>query len=146
MGRLLELGAAMSWLANRAVGGVVSSLVGGTTVGTAMDLGVVVRREGTIGVYTNGSPSTTFPTRPWHRSFMTSIGDVFWVRFTLVSGDVPVGTTGAWLQLNVDRAIYYQSIFGLRSGTFTVEIASSSGGTPIVSASASGAYLVTKNP
>lgn len=70
----------------------------------------------------------------WVANAHATIGDGYWIRVTLTAGDaLDTGTAGSWLQLSSDRTFgYSQSGLGSKSGTFTIEIATDSGGSNIV--------------
>jgi hypothetical protein len=90
-----------------------------------------VSPDGWVRHVNNGFPISK---HKWH----TDGGDAsMYVRFTLISGDVPnIGTLNTWQQLNADRDIgNFQSAPGSRSSTIKVEIATDAGGTHIISTS-----------
>lgn len=144
----------MSFLGARAVGGVVSVLRGGVVnvaTSTPNYTYIMVTRDGAIQWGGDGGTTThiVFNVHPWHRSRMATIGDGYWVRFTRTSGDsinYRGDAVGVWHQLNTTRSFGYDLITessGVYSGTYTIEIATSSGGAPIVAASSAGAYQIS---
>jgi hypothetical protein len=72
----------------------------------------------------------------WHTSAPTvGIGAGFWLRFTLNSGNAATGgsAVGVWHQLSTARSLSMtEAGLGTRTGNFTVEIATDSGGANIV--------------
>lgn len=131
-------------------GSIVPSLAGGTTesIGTSPQAASVnVLRNGTI---TSTGADTAFSTQYWHTSGNTTIGDAYWVRFTRVTGtstNYAGAAVSTWHQISSTRSCGYDvpEAAGEFAGTYTIEIASDSGGSTIVSTSASGAYVVTAN-
>jgi hypothetical protein len=131
-------------------GAIVPTLAGGTTLseGTSPQTATVsVLRNGTI---TSNGDDTTFSTQYWHTSGSATIGDSYWVRFTRVTGGPPTYYIGdavsTWHQITTTRYFGHDSPEGYdEQGTYTIEIASDSGGVTIVSTSASGAYSVRAN-
>lgn len=129
-------------------GDVIPVLPGGTvdSTGSSPKFAIVsVLRNGTI---TSFGEDLSFATQYWHTSGQASIGDGFWVRFTRVTGtasNYTGSTVGTWHQLSSTRTFGYDVPEGAgpHTGTYTIQIASDSGGTTIVSASSSGAYSVT---
>lgn len=134
------------------VGGVVRSLRGGLVqVSRGSDnLGyIAVTRNGLIEFGGDGGTFTHVVFNPhfWHRSRMATIGDGYWVRFTRTAGtstNYSGDAVGVWHQLNTQRSFGYNvpALAGLYDGTYTIEIATSSGGSPIVASSVVGAYQI----
>jgi hypothetical protein len=130
-------------------GGVINPLPGGvvstTTVGGFPSATLNVNRAGTI----TGNPDIddTFVDRDWAMGPSATVGDAYWVRFTQVTGstlDTGLALLAVWSQLSADRSIgYIRATNGTDIGTFTVEIATDSGGVNIVGTSTSGAFTIT---
>src|SRR5574341_883987 len=68
----------------------------------------------------------------WFRPNEAGIGANYWVRVT-ATGDTPSGTLNTWLALSSSRVYSLSSSNGNRSCTLTIQIATDSGGTNIVS-------------
>lgn len=140
----------MSWLNRLVMGGIVRLLPGGTVSDvstTPATAGVTLLRDGGIS---GQGPTVNISGQRWDRSFNPAVGDNYWVRFTRTSGGsiYYVGSTvGVWHNLNTSRNITHDIVSGsdTETATYTIEIASDSSGTNIVSASAAGAYTVTIN-
>jgi hypothetical protein len=77
--------------------------------------------------------STTTVTYDWLRGQGGSLGGLFFVRATSISGDVPVGTLNTWLQTNANRTWYVTAGEDLAlEGILLIEISSSSSASGIV--------------
>ena len=127
-------------------GSVVPSLPGGTaySIGSSPQYSSVsVLRNGTI---TSFGLDSFFSTQYWHTSTDVTVGDGYWVRFTRITGGSTYyngAAVNTWHQLSATRSISHDCPEGYgEEGTYTIEIASDSGGVTIVSSSAAGAYTV----
>jgi hypothetical protein len=71
----------------------------------------------------------------WFSPTTSAAGDNYWIRLTVNSGTSPSsGTTGTWLQLNTNRSWdWVVSVNITITADVTIQIASDSGGTNIVS-------------
>lgn len=121
----------------------VNPLPGGTVtrVVTTPALATTNINVNTDGTLTGTDNAGTDFSHAWFQPTGGSPGSSYWVRFTQVSGTAPdSGTLNTWLALSSNRSIGYSTTNGVKIGTFTIEIASDSGGTNIVAASSSGAY------
>lgn len=67
---------------------------------------------------------------------LAGIGNLFWVRFTATSGTFTSNDASTWTQLSSTRGVTKASVAGTGSVTFTIEIASDSGGSNVVMTSA----------
>lgn len=129
-----------------AAGAVVNPLTpstGGSGFGVTsgyVDLSVL--RNGTVTVAgTVDGVVSTINSGSWYSPSSTTIGDSYWVRFTRTanSGSGSATATTGWLQLNTTRTVSVavsQGIngeFRTHSATYTIEVASDSGGATIVS-------------
>jgi len=94
----------------------------------------------TLSLNTDGTGSIvrsvvgdSFPCN-WGSPTTTGIGASYWARVTITSGSLSSGTTGSWLQLNVARNWARNRVGGVGTNTctFTLDIASDSGGASIV--------------
>lgn len=132
---LFSSGASPAGAPTNAYNGAEASRFSGTggafTTEIIFDTDGNVRSFGTLGSSTNldsGLPSTWFfPSTP-------GIGTSYWVRATHVSGDTfTLGTVGSWQQLSSNRTWgMHVASGGFRSGTYTFEVASDSGGVTVV--------------
>lgn len=129
-----------------AAGAIVNPLTpssGGSSNGTTSSYtDLIVNRNGTVVVQgTIDGILTTLNSGSWYSPSSTTIGDSYWVRFTRTasSGAGSATATTGWLQLNAARSVTVsvtQSITGearSHTATYTVEVASDSGGATIVS-------------
>lgn len=75
------------------------------------------------------------PSRDWVTPKSGTVGDGYWIRVTVTSGDAFNNSSGSgWVQLNASR-VWYQNVFGpndSRACQCTIEIATDSGGSNIV--------------
>lgn len=73
------------------------------------------------------------PAGDWFRPNAAGIGSSYWIRATLVSGDVPTsGTMGAWLALSAVRAWGLSVTNGIKTSQLLIEIAADAGGAAVV--------------
>jgi hypothetical protein len=124
-------------------GGLVIPMPGGSTSDTVFDPAdalatVTINRDGTL----TGTGGDFGFSHNWYRNGGATIGDGFWVRATVTSGGLSGGSgTGTWLQLSSSRNWQRnRTTVGSSAGTITLEIATDSGGTNIVT---SGSYTLT---
>lgn len=86
-----------------------------------------VQRAGTTLIRGSAGPD-------WITAPHSTVGDGFWVRVTMVSGTLTTGTVGSWTQISSDQTwTKSQTVVGLSTCTFTLEIARDSAGVQIVS-------------
>ncbi len=114
------------------VAGVVNPLPGGTFTASGAN-------ADDVQFNANGTVSQQGITRHnWYSPTTTGIGSNYWVRFTVASGDaLTYNQAETWTQLS--SALYFGHSANNGDTTVTVEISTSSGGTPVV---ASGSYRV----
>jgi hypothetical protein len=126
--------------------GVVVPLPGGTSqarrVGLPCTVTLTFARAGTV--LATKTASATWAIGPvshnWHSNPTATVGDTFWIRATPTTGTFTSGTTGSWLQMNIDNVWTVSApSLGSKSCTCTFEIATDSGGTNIVT---SGSYII----
>ena len=117
-------------------GGIVNPLPGGTAQASGLNAPyVIVNSDGTITLLAN----TT--TQNWYTPTTTGIGTGYYVKFSKVSGDnADYNQAADWTEITSNFYIGYASGGGAKSGDWTVEIASDSGGTTVVT---SGTYTMT---
>jgi hypothetical protein len=70
----------------------------------------------------------------WYSPTTTGIGNSYWIRITLLSGDaLTVNDASGWTQLSSNRQAYVsQSGIGTKSSDIRIEISTDSGGSTIV--------------
>jgi hypothetical protein len=87
----------------------------------------------TDGSVTHGSSSFPGVFADWFLPNTAAIGNGFWIRATIISGTFSSGTAGTWLQLNAARTwTRQQTVIGVSTVVFTLELATDSGGANIV--------------
>lgn len=93
-----------------------------TSGGASASVSLVVRRNGTRNA--GGA---------WYQGGSSTVGDGYWVRLTQTGGVAPTGSAlGTWLQLSSDRAWSLSVTNGDKAFAGTLDISTSSSGTPIV--------------
>ena len=118
----------------------VPSLNGGSITDTRFaptfaEAKVTFGTDGSITQYTTLGGSAAYADG-WYYANTTGIGAYFWIRCTVNSGAVGGSGTGTWLALTADRYWYVEWVLtfaGSNTANITVQIASDSGGTNIVS-------------
>lgn len=95
---------------------------------------VTFNTNGTVSASASGNSLVinTVDGDQWYSPTTTGIGSSYWWRYTVVSGSAPVGglTAGTWYQLSSSRSLSFSvSSQASLGGTFTIDIAASSGGT-----------------
>ncbi len=128
------------------VGNVVNPLVGGTYGDLSVDptncsCGLRFNVDGSIDILRT-SLGNLLGAQKWFNPSGGSPGNNYWVRCTLTSGTVSGGSaaTGSWLALSSSRLWQKTTTaVGLVEFTATIEIATDSGGTNIVS---SGSFTI----
>ena len=110
---------------------------------------VYFNTNGTITSY-DYSGSSVGPSGNWGSPTTVGLGNSYWIRFTrtastLGGGSTSTGTTG-WMSLDARRTINVDNngVSGYVDSTYSVAIATDSGGSNIV-ASASGLYIYLYN-
>lgn len=68
----------------------------------------------------------------WFSPNTPSIGDNYWIRFTATTGTFTTNGASSFTQLSASRTVTKSATSGTASVTFTIEIASDSGGSNIV--------------
>lgn len=119
--------------------GGVTNVYRGFTGGTVADFEIDPSdASASITLVTDGSVSK-IGNQPgssmsnWYLPNTVGIGTSHWVRATVTSGTLTSGTAGTWLQLSSNRTWNkQQTIIGASSVTFTLELATDSGGANIV--------------
>lgn len=87
----------------------------------------------TDGSVTHATSSSPGPMSSWFLPNVAGIGNSHWVRATIVSGTFTTGTAGSWLALSSLRTwTKTQNVVGASTVSFTLELATDSGGTNIV--------------
>lgn len=91
----------------------------------------------TAGVVTGtGSPTVTesWGDPNWFLPTFTGIGSSYWIRLTATSGSFTTNAASSFVQLNTSRAATFTQAGGAGTATvtFTIDIATDSGGTNIV--------------
>lgn len=112
--------------------------------------GIVIEQDGGSSVNLEGDFNSYTTTQTWLTAKeLASIGNSFWVRFTLGansnsgSGSGSIDGTTGWLQLSTFRSRFISATAGsggtfsnhTTTATYSIDIASDSGGTNIVSSS-----------
>lgn len=86
-----------------------------------------------LNLLSNGEYTKNGSTGNWFFPTLEGIGSIYWVRATVVSGSVSIGTTDTWLQLSTNPIwTRTQTTVGTSSVTLTLEFAADAGGTNIV--------------
>lgn len=118
--------------------------------GSPAGIGLRWNANATIDQFTYSAGYSSLNER-WGSPATTNIGANYWIRFTRTATSGTGATTYStastgWLQLNTGREIVLQKNPGFSgmSATYTVEISSSSSGSPILS-TRTGIYLTTTN-
>lgn len=121
---------------------VVSPLSAGSVIGDGLATGsaangvVQFNSDGTILLTASSSGPTSGPSN-WFATTTAGVGSSYWVRWTLTAGTFTTGTAGSWLSLATGASVGKNFTgTGAASATFTVQIASDSAGTTILSTSA----------
>ena len=115
-----------------------ASVIGdGAATGAPSSGTVQFNSDGTI-LLTASNTTPGFGPSSWYATPVAGVGSSYWIRWTLTAGTFTTGTAGSWLSLatgaSVGKAV--GSGVGAASATFTVQIASDSAGTTILSTSA----------
>lgn len=120
-----------------AVGGATVSFstigVSNTTASpTSATAGFEFRRDGTLYSYVNPGAGYTL-LGDWVTPKHSTVGDGYWIRVTATAGAFTTSPGAGWLQLSTARYWDEQAtVIGPQETTFTVEIATDSGGTNVV--------------
>jgi hypothetical protein len=131
-------------------GGFVNGLVSEDVFFTGSPTGIGLRwnANGTMDQFHYSNGYTTLG-ETWGSPTTSGIGSNYWIRFTRTASGGPsansysTASTG-WLQLNTGQGIYLQKSTGFNGmyATYTIEISSSSSGSPVLS-TRTGIYLTT---
>lgn len=89
--------------------------------------------DGTVTAsFVDGDGGSTIGSASWFTPTTAGIGSSYWVRYTVTSGTATTNGASSFTQLNAARSITKSASAGTASCTFTIEIATDSGGTNIV--------------
>lgn len=118
-------------------GGVVGSftawgMFGDSAPGVTATATLTVNSDGSVtgsGINNDlGSPGSG----AWYSPITTGIGSFYWVRFTATSGTFSSNDASAFTALSSARSVTKTASAGSASVTFTIDIATDSGGSNIV--------------
>lgn len=107
-------------------------VVGDNTAGNLATATFGLLSDGTVSGLGAINDNTTAGSSNWFIPTITGIGSNYWVRYTATTGTLTSNDASTWTQLNATRSCIKSGTTGLASCTFTVEIASDSGGANIV--------------
>jgi hypothetical protein len=96
---------------------------------------ITLNTDGTITWSVNSNGNWGVEDTNWATPTTGGVGNSYWVRGTVTSGSpgMTSGTSDTWLQLSSARAwTFSRSTIGTTSGVYTLEIASDSGGSNII--------------
>lgn len=133
-------------------GGMIVPLAGGTyyantqgssSASAAVEL--IFNNNGTFIISASGTGDVLVDLNPfspitlnWFSPTTAGIGSSYWIRFLVSGSPLDFGTTGVWISLSPSFQSWSYNVnqiglgFQSRSGTWTVQIASDSGGSNIV--------------
>lgn len=119
-------------------GGVVSGFVASNIAATAAP-GVLatasysVNSDGSISTLATPSDGgSSIGSTAWHKPVASGVGNAYWVRFTPTSGTLTTNDAVGFTALSSSRSVTKGNTTGTNSCTFTIDIATDSGGTNIV--------------
>lgn len=128
-------------------GAPVLALSNKTGVSFGSSSSITVSSDGVVTVSGNSQADGS---QNWFLPTTSAIGNLYWVRLTTVSGSTGMtgDSRGVWHALSTGRSwtLTLPGVGLIRNFVGTLEIASSAGGTPVVSATvASGVNLTADN-
>ena len=107
-------------------------VVGDNTAGNLATATFGLLSDGTVSGLGAINDLTSPGSSNWFIPTATGVGSLYWVRYTATTGTLTTNDASTWTQLNATRSCTKSASTGTASCTFTVEIASDSGGTNIV--------------
>lgn len=133
-------------------GGTIVPLTGGTYYANTQGLSnasagiaLTFNNDGTFIISASGIGDVLVDLNPlspitlnWFSPTTAGIGSSYWIRFLVSGSPLDFGTTGVWISLSPSFQSWSYNVnqiglgFQSRSGTWTVQIASDSGGSNIV--------------
>lgn len=103
--------------------------------------GWIFQTDGSVDKFTNGSQAeddTGSPRDHWYLNNPTTVGETYYIRFTLEAGFAANTVSSDWSAMTSQTTCYHSEVVApwtafTRNGTYKVEIATDSGGTNIIS-------------
>ena len=122
----------------------MSTGIDGSSAPPAMvlDTGRVGTCTSTMTFNTDGTMSTsvtvggaifTDTTHNWYTPTTASIGNTHWIQVTPTSGTLSINNLSSFVDISTTRIITVTGVGAVKTCTFTVDISTSSSGTPVVS-------------
>ena len=110
---------------------------GDSTPGVSASAGLTFNSDGTVSYAATANDLSTPGSTSWYSPTVTGIGANYWVRFTATSGTFTTNGASTFTSLASAVSVTKSASAGAASVTFTIEVASDSGGSTIVLTSTS---------
>lgn len=118
-------------------GGVVGSFAAwgvfaDSAPGVTATAQITVNTDGSVGLAAIDNDLSSPGSEAWYLPLTSSIGDNYWVRFTATSGAFTTNEASSFTALTAGRSATKSATTGSAQVTFTIDIATDSGGSNIV--------------